>query len=248
MNPPLYRETFDNGPGGWYGMIDNFQGVKPLPVQNGIISSYAPWWIDYNHAPPGAGYLHLLMGLYTRGPLTEAMREYAGRNHFIEQQFPTNFTNLTMSLRLRGELELRGAQMLLLIQGHHDGVTSGWLLTGQPIPVTPHWSEPSIHLTPDPVQWTPLGSRAGRQDYYQPGRLATTLADVNVNLYLVLTPLNVVPMGPLAGDPHTLRAGRDYRVWTSKLPDGYIQVDTITMNFDLIPSSNPPTRNTPQSA
>lgn len=225
----LYRETFDDGPGGWYGMIDNFQGIKPLPVRDGIISSYAPWWIDYNHAPPGAGYLHLLMGLYTRGPLTEAIREYGGRNSFIEQNLPVNFTNLTLSLRLRGELDLRGAQMILLIQGHHDGVTSGWLLTGRPIPVTLNWSEPSIQLSGNPDLWTPLGSRAGRQDYYRSGNLATTLSDVNVNIYLVLFPLNVVPLGPLTGDPHVLRAGRDYPVWTSKLPDGYIQVDTFTL-------------------
>ena len=47
---PTYIETFDDGPGGWYG------GRKfELPVWDGVAYCYGPWWTDANHAPPGAG-------------------------------------------------------------------------------------------------------------------------------------------------------------------------------------------------
>jgi hypothetical protein len=34
---------------------------QPIPLS-------CHWWIDYNHAPPGAGYMHLLASLNTAGP------------------------------------------------------------------------------------------------------------------------------------------------------------------------------------
>ena len=49
-----YTETFDNGPGGWYGWISNAAGPKPLEIKDSCAISRSPWWIDYNHAPPGA--------------------------------------------------------------------------------------------------------------------------------------------------------------------------------------------------
>ena len=52
-----YRETFDNGRSGWFGWIDNARGPKPLERGESTVTSRNPWWIDYNHAPPGAGYL-----------------------------------------------------------------------------------------------------------------------------------------------------------------------------------------------
>jgi hypothetical protein len=61
--------------------------------------------------------------------------------------------------------------------------------------------------------------------------LETVLAGVNVNIYLVLFPVRVAPLGELDGDPHRLRPGRDYPIWTSKLPDGYLLVDTVTIRF-----------------
>src|SRR5712672_957512 len=69
--PPLrrtYVETFDNGPGGWYA-----DRRYALPVWDGVAYCHSPWWLDANHAPPGAGYLHLLMWIYTD------KREYEGK-------------------------------------------------------------------------------------------------------------------------------------------------------------------------
>ena len=57
-----YVETFDEGPGGW----QNWGTRDPKPdVRNGIFRTEGPWRVDPNHAPPGAGYLHLLAYLHT---------------------------------------------------------------------------------------------------------------------------------------------------------------------------------------
>ena len=142
-----YVETFDDGPGGWYGWISNAAGPKPLEIRDGCAISRSPWWIDYNHAPPGAGYLHLLYMLNTAGKAGEHQREVQGENRFVRGGYPTDFTHARMTLRLRGELEARGAQLLLLCQAacrSQGGICSGWLLTGQPFRVTPDWSEQTV--------------------------------------------------------------------------------------------------------
>ena len=232
MTGKVYEETFEGGPGGWYGIIDNFQLYKPLEIENRAALCCSPWWVDYNHAPPGgAGYLHVLMGLHTKGPFTELVKETAGPNRFVQGGFPTDFTNAKMTVRVKGELLLRGAQLVLLVQGVVDGKCSGWMLTGQPIEVTSALSEQTVTAVPDPAQWTCLGTRLDRMDMYAAIDLHTILTNVNTNIYLVLFPLNVVPMGPIDGDPHVLRAGRDYRVWQSQLPEGYVLVDSVRIEF-----------------
>jgi hypothetical protein len=230
-----YVETFDDGPGGWYGWISNAAGPKPLEIRDGCAISRSPWWIDYNHAPPGAGYLHLLYMLNTRGRPGEHQREVEGKNRFIEGGCPTDFTHARITLRLRGELEARGAQLLLLCQAVQDGICSGWLLTGQPFRVTADWSEQTVTAVPDPAQWTCLGSRHDRTDFYGEIPLAEVLRDVNTDILLVLHPLDIAPMGPLAGDPHRLRPEKDYPVWRSRLPEGYVYLDEVQIVYPVFP-------------
>jgi hypothetical protein len=227
-----YVETFDDGPGGWFGWISNALGPKPLEIRGSSAVSRSPWWIDYNHAPPGAGYLHLLYMLFTRGPLGEHYREVGGPNGFIDGGYPTDLTNARVSLRLRGELGARGSQLMLLCQGTHDGVCSGWLLTGQPFEVSPDWSDQSVTAVPDESQWTCLGARHDRTDFYGRVPLETVLRDVNNDLLLVLYPLDIAPMGPLEGDPHLLRPEKDYPVWRSRLPEGYVLLDEVRIDFE----------------
>ncbi|RPI91026.1 MAG: hypothetical protein EHM42_00465 [Planctomycetaceae bacterium] len=226
-----YRETFDDGPGGWFGFAGNHLGIAPLLIRDSCAVSRSPWWIDYNHAPPGAGYMHLLYMLHTRGAPGEYLREIAGPNRFIAGGFGTNFTNARITLRLRGELLTRGTQLYFLAQGVHDGVCSGWLLTGQPISVTADWTEQTITCLPDPQQWTCLGSRHDRVDFYGVHPLEQVLGDANIDILLVLFPLDIAPLGPLTGDPHRLRPERDYPVWRSRLPEGYVELDAITIDF-----------------
>ena len=135
--PCTYLETFDQHTGGWWGWGGNHLGLQPLVRENGVVTSRSPWWIDYNHAPPGAGYIHMLYSLNLRGPFSDHHKEIAGPNPFAEQKYPLDFTHARVSVRVRGELELKGAQLVLLVQGRVGETVSGWLLTGQPIAVGP---------------------------------------------------------------------------------------------------------------
>jgi len=231
MTSRVYRETFDNGPGGWFGWINNAQGPKRLETRASSIVTRSPWWIDYNHAPPGAGYIHMLGTLMTRGPFGEHLRETAGENRFAAEKLPLDFVGAKMSLRSRGELIDRGAKVCLLLQGIHDGICSGWMLTGRPFSISHEWSTQTISLDPNPALWTCLGSRHDRTDSYGVLPLEQVLRQVNVNLLLVMFPLDVAPMGAIDGDPHRLRPERDYPVWRSRLPEGWIEIDEVAIEF-----------------
>jgi hypothetical protein len=227
-----YTETFDDGPAGWFGWISNHGGPKPLEWSKGQVTSRSPWWIDYNHAPPGAGYLHMVFSMLTAGAgYGESYRDAGGLNRFIDAELPTDFRNARLTLRLKGELETRGAELLLLLQGTVDGITSGWLLTATPFRVTPDWSAQTVVATADESRWRCLGSRHDRTRTYGAIPLERILSNVNANLMLVLFPLTVAPMGPIAGDPHQLRPGRDYPVWTSRLPEGYVTLSEVRIEF-----------------
>lgn len=228
----IYLEDFQDGPGGWYGFKNNFDGPMPLKRSGQAVASFGPWWIDYNHAPPGgAGYLSLLFCMMTRGPLNEALLEYGGSNRFINQKFPTDFTDAKLNVQLRGELLLRGAQVVLLVQSSQQNICSGWMLTSQPMVIEKEWADHTLVLTPDESQWTSLGSRLDRADTYGHLPLKEVLADVNVNFIFVLFPLDVRPKGDFEGDPNVLRPGRDYRVWQAHLPDGYVLMKSISIQF-----------------
>lgn len=226
-----YHESFDSGPGGWFGWISNAAGPKPLEIRDGSAVSRSPWWIDYNHAPPGAGYIHLLYMLLTRGPFGEHQREVAGENRFVSGGFGTDFTNARVTLRLKGELAAQGAKLTLLVQSVQNGICSGWMLTGQTFEVTPDWSEQTVVAVPDPAQWTSLGSRHDRTEFYGEIELPRVLSLVNTNILLVLYPLDVVPMGPITASPHQLRPEKDYPVWRNKLPEGYVLLDDVKIEF-----------------
>ena len=229
--PTHYTENFATDSGGWWGWQSNSAGPRALEHAPGTLTSRSPWWIDYNHAPPGAGYLHMLFCTFTRGQLGEYYREVGGPHRLLDGRYPTNYTDARLTVRLKGELYARGAEPVLLIQACIDETTSAWVLTGQPLQITPDWSEQTIICTPDPAQWTPMGSRHDRQDCYGTLPLEQVLANVNVDIMLILFPLDIAPMGPLDGDPDILRPEKDYPVWRSRLPEGYITLDRIDIDF-----------------
>lgn len=231
MDSKVYEETFDEGSGGWFGWGSNSIGPKTLEVRDGYFLSRSPWWIDYNHAPPGAGYLNLVAMMLTRGPFGEHQREVQGENGFVAGHYGPDFTNARVTLRLKGELLERGASLCLLVQSIQEGICSGWMLTGQPFKVTSEWTEQTVTAVPDPAQWTTLGSRHDRTDFYGVIDLEKVLSNVNTNILLVLFPLEISPMGPIPGEMHLLRPEKDYPVWRSKLPEGYLQIDTVRIEF-----------------
>jgi hypothetical protein len=57
------------------------------------------------------------------------------------------------------------------------------------------------------------------------------LAQVDVNIHIVMFPVKPRPMGPLSGDPHHLRAGRDYPLWPSSIAQGYVEIDRVQIDF-----------------
>lgn len=226
-----YLEDFDDGPGGWMRVVDNFAPPAALPIKNGVVRCQGPWWVDYNHAPPGGGYLQLLMCMVTHGPSGESVREVSGANRFTGGKFPTDFTNAKITMRTRGELEAAGTKLSLLIQGSKNGLTSGWVLTGQTFAVNHEWSETTVTAVPDPSQWTSIGSRHDRTDTYGEKPLLDILSNVNVNIHIIMFPVKPRPMGEIGGDPHRLRAGRDYPIWPSSIAQGYVEVDRIQIDF-----------------
>ncbi len=226
-----YREDFEHGPGGWWGWAGNHEGFRRFELAPSAILSRSPWWVDYNHAPPGAGYLHMIFCLNTKGPLGESMTDLFQRNKFVDGKYPQNFLHASLTFRLKGEVRLRGAQLCLLLQASDSTLTSGWVLHGQPLNITADWSEQTIQVMPYLDQWTCLGGRQSRLDYYGHLPLQQVLANVNINLMLILFPLQISPMGPIEGDRHLLRAGRDYPLWASDLPEGYIVMDRAEIHF-----------------
>lgn len=229
----VYHEDFDDGPGGWLGWISNAAGAGRLEIVGGAVVSRSPWWVDYNHAPPGGGYLHLTMGLATRhGPnFKDAWRELAGQNRFIEGGYGRDFRHARVTVRLRGDLKLRGAQLLYHVQAKVGGVYVNHVLAGQPLQVTPDWSEQTLTLARDPAQWKCLGARHDRTDFYGEGPIEEVLRDLNGNMIFVLYPLTVEPAEPFAGGLHRRRAGEDYALQRERLPEGYVMYDYVRIEF-----------------
>lgn len=231
----IYHESFDEGAGGWMRCEGNGDsGGRPLEIVDGVAISRSPWWVDYNHAPPGAGYLHLLFVLHTKIPSNFPPQFTAaggGCNRFAEGGFPLDFTNAEITVRLKGELEARGAELVFLAQAWVGTHVVGQLLTGQPLQVTPQWSEQTIVLTPDQSQWTPLGVRHDRGETYTIGKIEDVLQNLDVDFMLLLYPLDVVPLQPLEGNPHLLRAGEEFEVDRGRLPQGYVMLDEFSIRF-----------------
>jgi len=83
-----YRHDFADGHGGWgtsrtlltaadlpasyrtcwVSWLSLYACNIDAPVQNGRMQLTSPWWLDPNHAPPGAGYLSLITWVYLDGP------------------------------------------------------------------------------------------------------------------------------------------------------------------------------------
>jgi hypothetical protein len=216
-------------------------------IRQGVFHSRSPWAVDVNHAPPGAGYLHLLYILFLQYPPGFAPSAYSKvlerctPNRFIQGGFPTDLRNAKLRARLKGEVNLRGAQLVLLAQGNVAKTADGqpdWktpnyvaqMLTAQPFHITPDWSEQTITLVPDQKQWTSLRARHGLEAVYGDSPVEEVLREI-YDIIFVLFPLDVRPLRPLSGDPHRLKAGLDYEVDPAYLPEGHVMLDEVRIEF-----------------
>lgn len=232
MNATTYRETFEDGPGGWIAWLGPGRPA-PAVIEDGALVSRSPWGIDANHASPGGGYLHLLFILHTAhqanpgpsyGPLLH-------ENRFIDGGYPRDFRGARLTLRLKGSVDLQGAELRLHCQSRVGAKAINFVLTTQPFTVTPHWSEQTITLDPDPAQWLCLGARHDLNDVYGWGDIDSVLRDINIDIILLLHPLKIVPLTPQSQGPHFRRPEIDYPVDRSRLPSGEIRVDEVRIDF-----------------
>ena len=274
MSTRVYYEDFASGPGGWttWGLWPEDADKPPPPSGNpgagslelelkngGGFVSRSPWWVDYNHAPPGqpgypgvfvkGSYLHLLAGLVT-APQADSSITEKDLNRFGARGFPSDFTNAVVTVRVRGQFDARGSRLGLLAQARNENqsTTSQALMVNSVMPfpnaISSVWEEQSITLSPDDELWQCLGSRvdrlAGNPNNINPavaygsGPARELLSSLTGNIILVLFDLDVRP-APGERVPesevHTLRAGLDYKVDQDKLPAGTVEFDWVRIEF-----------------
>ena len=229
MDRTPYIETFDNGPGGWCAWGTG----SHLPELNeGAFVTRSPWRVDPNHCAPGAGYLHLLAYLCTHPTYyTDEMAAEVGVNRFLAEDKDRNLTNARMTVRLRGDVDLKGAKLTLWVQADVGDTRPNFALTGQSLAITHDWSEQTLLLSADPAQWTCVGGRHDLTDLYGYGDIGDALQDVNCDLILVLFPLNVVPIGIPYEEKDRLRTNNDYEPDYAYLPSGVVEFDTIQIEY-----------------
>ncbi len=87
-----------------------------------------------------------------------------------------------MTLRLKGEIEAKGALAAAALSGRAGRDLLGLAAHRPALCLTPDWSEQTVSLAPDPAQWTCLGSRHDRADFYGELPLETILGDVNTDI------------------------------------------------------------------
>lgn len=229
MDRTPYLETFDQDSGGWCAWGT---GAHRPELKEGALITRSPWRVDPNHAPPGAGYLHLLTYLYTHPTYyTDQFAAEVGVNRFLAANKDRNLTNARMTVRLRGNVDLQGAKLTLWVQADIGDTRPNFVLTGQSLDVTPDWSEQTLLLTDDPTHWTCAGGRHDLTKLYGYGDIRDALKDVNCDLILVLFPLNVVPLNAPYADRDRLRTNNDYAPDYQYLPSGVIEFDTIGIEY-----------------
>jgi hypothetical protein len=241
MNQSIYKETFTTGPGGWITWLGHNQPAPAEIVENALISR-SPWAIDSNHALPGGGYLHLLFILFTAaqpdpGPVYAPL---IAENRFIANGYSTDLRHCRLTVRLKGSVDLKGAQLQLHCQSKIGNKAVNFVLHNQPIEITPDWSEQTITLVPDPDQWLCLGSRHDLEDVYGWGDIEEVLRDVNIDIILLLTPLKIVPLTGEAEKEgiHQRRPEIDYEVDRNYLPEGIIMLDEVRLEYPAAREEN----------
>src|SRR5438477_262886 len=115
------------------GSSKSFRSIPPISL---LRSSSRPSWTlpspTYAHAPC-AGYLHLLFCLHTSHAFGYPHRfaEFAGANRFADGGFPADFTHARLTARLKGGLNARGAELVLLAQAKVGGTWLNHVLNAQ---------------------------------------------------------------------------------------------------------------------
>ncbi len=114
LTPYVYH--FSYGHGRWFS-----HRHFALKIWDGAAQCYSPWFVDPNHVSLRAGYMHLVMLIYTArhwyqpdNPATTRLPYRA--SSFADQGRSTDLRNARLTVRSRGAVDLKVAQLLLLAQ------------------------------------------------------------------------------------------------------------------------------------
>jgi hypothetical protein len=244
MKRDSYVENFDNGDGGWRANMSD-----QLLTMGSSAYCYGPWSVDANHAPPGAGYLHLLMYLHTTACRVRN-HKLLQRNRFIQDNHSLDFSGGRLTVRARGFLDFCGPlcnyaeplanlqnyevpRIFLLLQSAcgEDWPRANYILSGQPVNLASSWTETTLDLTPDPSRWIYLGSRHDLTHKYGERPIEDVLHCVDVNLIFVLFPLVMKPLNLELGQADIQWASRDYLTDQRYLPKGLVEFDSVRLDY-----------------
>lgn len=174
--------------------------IKPLdigiePDGNGYAISSSPWWIDPNHAFPGAGYLNLIAVAYYEGWFGV---DGAVRNFHLGNGKPLDMSNALVKVRYRAPMLTLAPESTLVFWFQTralDPVSDAfeyvnYALTSQPLPIVAgdfSWQEVELLLSSDSESWTCLGSNDDRDDVYGcAGTVRDALTRFETDLGLVI--------------------------------------------------------------
>jgi hypothetical protein len=148
----------------------------------------SPWWLDNNHAPPGAGFLNLLANTF--------MGKAAGP---ADPSSALDLTNGLFVFSLQTEnLNLRGGQVLFWFQVvSPNGTYTNYALFGAPIyqgSSVMQTDETYVYLSTDPGMWKCLGSADARSDTYGCSvSFQDAIKNVNNDFGLIVMPASSDP-------------------------------------------------------
>lgn len=186
----LYSEDFSRGSRGWHyyakspfnNILSCIHSVPPdgcvIPCrwENGFIESRSPWWIDYNHKPPGAGLLNVLFVIW--------LDSYYGGL----RQKSLDLRDARLHCRVMiAEANLKGNHVYFWFQtfNSEENKYHNYVLTKRPLDVSKaasSWRDVTIPINTDGADWTCLGSSQERSDKYACGSIEMDLQNVNANL------------------------------------------------------------------
>ena len=147
----IYRHSFAGGdPGGLAGLAQQCRGCRAPPVRGrrghllqSLVGGLQPRASGWRLPAPAVRAAHVPSAGFSGAVPGTGRRETAS----WPKAFPRDFRNAVLRFTLKGELELRGAQLLLLVQSKTGGKYVNYVLTGQPMEVMPEWNCRTLHLT-----------------------------------------------------------------------------------------------------
>jgi hypothetical protein len=211
----LYRHDFSGGSGGWLtvaldvapdqlpeGALSCWnEGLRkncyvPVGTSNGQMMLKSPWYLDPNHAPPGAGYLALLTWVYLRG--------YAGAD--TEHLTEIDLRDLTLRASMKSEgLDVKAGALYFWFQMlGPDGRYVNYAYTARSVNALlreDRFTELRLRLRPDPASWTCLGASQARAEYYGCLPLDQAMSHVNADFGFIILPVDelAIPEAQPAG-------------------------------------------------